>query len=473
MIVDLLDRVPEWLNLQLTVTPGHFREKVDIDGMVWILGDEEGDCPFWLLDGPVWRQFPNPHRPYWPDHVLPLGYTPRTRQELARLGLPTEKSGYTLAGQNTNPRRHAAFAALGGDPSPTFAGGLPFEVYIEKLWRASWAPAPAGNVRADSFRLWEALEAGAVPILDATTPQNDPDTWSLALGEHPFEVLTDWNDARDLVETRAPHALAGAWYTRYKRDLLAKLIDDQLALQGSYWWPAPEKRLTAVITASPLPSHPDFEILAKTVESVRSRLDVEICIAFDGPRETDDTAVYEEHIRRVAYHANHNWPEVWLYYTGRWKHQAGTLREVIPLLRPGALLMLEADTPLVGEIPWADLVSAIYTDDFDVIRLHYDTKIHPDHRYLTRGTVRAHSRTFEKTVQYSQRPHLTSTRYVSDLLASISPTARTYVEDAVYGPIVNSPWEHNRIVIYTPPGDIRRSYHLDGRAGVPKPEFWF
>jgi hypothetical protein len=62
--------------------------------------------------------------------------------------------------------------------------------------------------------------------------------------------------------------------------------------------------------------------------------------------------------------------------------------------------------------------------------------------------------------------------YYRDLLNIISDSARTYIEDCVYGPIANSPWEHNKLAIYAP-DRMKRSYHLDGREGVPKEEFWF
>ena len=480
MIQDLIARIPEWSDVNLLVMPGHFKADTDQineyltePAIVWVLGDEEGDAQFWNIDAPVWKQFPNPHRPYWPDRVLPLGYTPHTRPALDALGLPLTKSGWVLSGQNTNVRRKQAFTALEQidpsriHPSPTFAGGHAPADFIRQLWEVEWAPCPAGNVRADSFRMWEALECGTVPIVDATSPVGDRNVWPDTIGDSPIPVIEDWSTVGDILSDPAPMAETGVWYARYKRDLVKTLLDDWAALTKDPW-PEPEDRITTVVTASPLPSHPDFDILAETVESVRSRLPGnEICIAFDGARGEEN---YAEHIRRVAWYANQHWPEVWLWWTDKFKHQAGTVKDVLPHVREGALLMVEADTPLTGEIPFRDLVTWIYTGQFDHIRLHYDTSIHPEHQYLTRGVHPQQPVT--RTAQYSQRPHVTTTWYYKDLLASIPDTARTYIEDAVYGPIVNSPWEHNKLGIYTPPGNIQRSTHLDGRAGEPKKEFW-
>ncbi len=485
MIADLLDRVPEWVGLNVLVTPGHWRDGVEVNkwvaengpAIVWVTSDEEGLAPFWEIETQVWKQMPNPHVPFWPDRVLPLGYTPHTRPTLKALGLPLVKNGWVLSAQNTNPRRRAAFTALEMidpdrvHPTTTFADG-DRENYIKELWSVEWAPAPAGNVRADSFRMWEALEAGAVPILDATSPQGDRNIWPDTIGDHPFPVIKDWSTVGDILSQPAPMAVAGVWYLKYKRDLVKTLIDDWAKLTETEYWPEAEHRITTIITASPLPSHPDFDILAETVESVWERLSGEICIAFDGPRDTDDKAVYEEHIRRVAWHANQYWPEVWIHYTGNWRHQAGTIKDVMAEIREGGLLMVEADTPLVGDIPFRQLCEAVYSEEYNAIRFHYDDSIHPDHQYLMKGDMPSKGEPVLRTVQYSQRPHLTTTWFYNRLLDIVPPGARTYVEDCVYGVVANSPWEHFRLGIYAPDG-MKRSTHLDGRAGVPKGEFWW
>lgn len=482
IISDLLTRVSE---MNLLITPGHFRDATALNEyiagqswIVWILGDEEGDCPFWDVHAPVWRQFPNPHRLYWPDRILPLGYTPGTRARAQEWGLPQKDGGWTLAGQDTNVRRHAAFQALGEidpsrvHPSPTFGGGLDHDSYLKLLWQSDWAPSPAGNVRADSFRMWEALEMGAVPILDATSPAGDRNVWPDTLGDHPMPVITDWSMVADILEAPAPKAETLAWYTRYKHGLIHQLAADWEALGYPPPWDPPRSRITTIITASPIPSDPDFAIIRETVESVRERLPGnEIVIAFDGPRYED--VDYLEQIWRVSWWANQYWPETRIWYTGAWKHQAGTVRDVLATLGDRALLMVEHDTPLKGDIPWDDLVTSIYKGEFDSIRLHYDASIHPAHEYLMRGMVISEGHRITKTVQYSQRPHITTTMFYRGLLGMVPIGARTYIEDCVYGPVANAPWDHHKLGIYTPPGDIARSYHLDGRGGVPKGEFWW
>jgi hypothetical protein len=134
--------------------------------------------------------------------------------------------------------------------------------------------------------------------------------------------------------------------------------------------------------------------------------------------------------------------------------------------------MVEADTPLVGRVHFARLVELLYGGEFNHIRLHYDESIHPEHQYLMHDIHEDHGFDVVRTVQYSQRPHLALTSYYRDLLANLSQAARTYVEDWIYGSMANSPWEHNKLGIYAPRGGMKRSTHLDGRAGEPKGEFW-
>jgi hypothetical protein len=456
------------------VTPGHWRDPEPIKAwlsenpaIVWITSDEEGECPFWSLPTPVWKQTPDPQLPYRPDRALPLGYTPHTRPALIRLGYPDTKHGWTFSGQVTNPRREAAMEALRrlGDPleTDTFAAGLDPEAYIRSLWAAAWVPCPAGNVRPETFRMWEALEAGAVPILDATSPAGDRGYWPMVLGDHPLPIIEDWSQVGAILDSEPP--LVGPWYTRYKRELRRDLYRSWCRYAGE---PSltPAERISTIITASPIPSHPDFGILTETVESVRARLPGrEICIAFDGDPDPD----YLEHIRRVAYHANLFWPETWIWHSGVWKHQAGTIRDVLAHVDTGVVLMLEHDTPLVGEIPWHRLVEMLYERKFNSIRFHHETAIPKEHRYL----MRAATEQITRTVQYSQRPHLAWTPWYRELLARLPAQARTFVEDWAYGLVEPSHWSQYKLGIYTPEGDIQRSYHLDGRAGAPKREMWW
>jgi hypothetical protein len=81
-----------------------------------------------------------------------------------------------------------------------------------------------------------------------------------------------------------------------------------------------------------------------------------------------------------------------------------------------------------------------------------------------------------RTAQWSQRPHLASTEFYRNVLSRYFGTeARTMIEDVMHGVVDHAwrtdreqGWERFRLWLYAPPGDVKRSTHLDGRAGESK-----
>ena len=63
-----------------------------------------------------------------------------------------------------------------------------------------------------------------------------------------------------------------------------------------------------------------------------------------------------------------------------WQHQANLTRLALEWVDSDAILFVEHDTPLTGEIPWAKLVGRL--DEFDVIRLLHEPDLIPEHAYL-------------------------------------------------------------------------------------------
>jgi hypothetical protein len=74
-------------------------------------------------------------------------------------------------------------------------------------------------------------------------------------------------------------------------------------------------------------------------------------------------------------------------------------------------------------------------------------------------------------MQWSQRPHLASTAFYRQMIKNyFNPKSRTMIEDVIHGVVIEScrkdavmGWYSRRLWIYTPEGNIKRSYHLDGR----------
>ena len=82
---------------------------------------------------------------------------------------------------------------------------------------------------------------------------------------------------------------------------------------------------------------------------------------------------------------------------------------------------------------------------------------------------------FTKTIQWSQRPHLSTVLYYKEVvLPNTKP--KLFIEDVFHGTVITDwnvhgriGWNKHRLWIYTPnKRNIKRSYHLDGRAGHKK-----
>jgi hypothetical protein len=160
-----------------------------------------------------------------------------------------------FCGQDTHGRRHDAVAAARASapadrrlvlPTDSFLadgtndrGGLDREAYAQAMADTRVAPCPSGPVSPDSFRLYEALEAGAVPVADGSSPKGHvPGYWPFVFGEPvPFPVLDNWAElaehvARVDAEWPRPASRMLAWWLAYKRKLAYALWADIEELSG-------------------------------------------------------------------------------------------------------------------------------------------------------------------------------------------------------------------------------------------------
>jgi hypothetical protein len=101
----------------------------------------------------------------------------------------------------------------------------------------------------------------------------------------------------------------------------------------------------------------------------------------------------------------------------------------------------------------------------NTIRFHFEATIPEPHQYLMLGAEDG----FMKTIQWSQRPHLSTVPYYKDTVLKNVPS-RTFIEDTFHSYVQSNDWEHNKVWIYYPNNgeNIKRSYHLDGRDGTRK-----
>lgn len=475
------------------VTPGHFRStdeiNRDLEGRPWALvivtSDEEGLAPFHRIQMggslSIWKHWPRPELPYQPDRILPLGWTPGTLE--ANHERPLKLDDWFFAGQITHQRRYDVVAALknlsGGKLIETagFTQGVARSEWFEMLRRARVVPCPSGPNTPDTFRFYEALESGAVPLADATSPRGDRGHWARAFGDVPFPIVDDWSTLPRLIEenkTQRCRVEVLAWWEQAKRDLTWRLHDDVAQLSGTRPVSSIADRITVLMPTSPIPSHPSTGIIEQTVASIRQRLPLaEIIIMADGvrPELEHRREAYEEYLESLVWLCR-KWKAVPLVF-GEHQHQANMTRRALELVRTDLMLFVEHDTPLVGEIPWRQIGHFVLNDDFHVVRFHHEQTIPDEHRYMMRGTTTigkdGQDWRFVPTVQWSQRPHLARTDQYRKWIEKFFPiTSNTMIEDLLHGIVANADWDEFRVAIYAPKGSIQRSIHLDGRGSDSK-----
>lgn len=242
--------------------------------------------------------------------------------------------------------------------------------------------------------------------------------------------------------------------------------------------------ITVVTPVSPIASHPDTAILEETLDSVRHHLpDAEIILCFDGvrPEQMDRKADYDEFIRKALWLADHKYGNVLPMLHNKHQHQTGMMRPALDEIKTPLLMYVEADTPLVTDEPidFGAITNMVESGRSSVVRLHHEGVVPTDHAHMMHG----HECDFPgdylflRTSQWSQRPHVASKAYYQRILHSyFSPQSKSFIEDQMHG-IVDEAfnmngvlgWYQHRVHIYDPGnGNMKRSYHLDGRAGEAK-----
>ncbi len=462
--------------------------------VVIIHSDEESLFPVERLVHPnmrLWVQTPKPGRHNGLTMTsFPVGYTPHTQHPPMPLDDPPNDWGF--AGQITNSRREEAAAAMRGMSNngsalftAGFTQGYPPDMYASLLHQSKTVPCPSGPVIADCFRIWEALQYGAIPLVDAVLPNGSKSELANDLTWSPMRRIDEsWDDlaatVRDvtgdswLMKTNTHQV----WWLAYKKHLAQLLAGDITAVTDRRF-NHPGVPVTVLMPTSPVMSHPSTEIIEQTIESVRERLpDAEIIIMVDGVRDEQEHLRhrYETYTRRLLWFANHRWGNVTVNLHSEHRHQVQMTRIALDLVKTNTILFVEHDTPLVGDIDFAGLVKSIELSEFRVARLHHESHILDAHMHLMIGDGPHTMPLFYGdmpvwlTTQWSQRPHLASAFFYKRWLDEwFGPKAISMIEDRMHGAAQERDWDEFQIVIYTPEGDsIQRSTHLDARGEDPK-----
>lgn len=224
----------------------------DINRLRWVVlietGDEEGLFPFEDVKHPLkrfWVMLPRMNRHNDVSFKMPNGYRPNTRFVLQQHGYMEKKQDWFFAGQVNHARREQCVEQLewiqehqnpNGTLIKTDGFGkevLAYHDYLRHMAQSKIILCPSGIESPDNFRLYEALEAGCLPVVDAFAT-NTPDWgfWQYLFGsEIPFPIVPYWDDLPKLLpqllkEYPENANRAFGWWQLYKRNMYNKLIDD-------------------------------------------------------------------------------------------------------------------------------------------------------------------------------------------------------------------------------------------------------
>lgn len=522
-ILSLPEKVEGAINGAVVVFPARAqvdyvdRLNADLKALDWVIlvltGDEEASFRFDKIDHPnmkVWAMSPRKLPRFENTRNIGTGWPPEAKKWLPRFKEEAFKrpDDWMFAGQITHERRHQMFEQLNVminekgrswfvNPTSGFTQGVVPERYYHYLARAKTAPCPSGPQTPDSFRIFEALEAGCIPIADTRIPSDMPndqfgdDYWTWFFGEEPpFPVLTNYEQLPGYTYEAADNwptlgSKVAAWWIAKKRQM-AYWLETDLKAVG-----APEidsltaaDMITVLIPSSPILAHPDTAMIEQCVRDVRAKLpESEIIIMLDGVRaeQEDRRADYEQYVNRVTWLCQNEWKNVMPLIFKEHSHQATMTREALKHVATPCILFVEHDAPITPDcdFDWSGLTSAVMTGEANLIRFHHEARILEEHEPLMLGPVeQICGAPMRKTYQWSQRPHLASIAFYRQFLDNyFNPESRTMIEDVMHGAVIEAVrrdgilgWQQFRLWIYTPEGNVKRSYHLDGRQTDPKYE---
>lgn len=468
-----------------------------------VVSDENNLFKFDELDHPnikVWIQTPRADKDYGNSRFFGVGYgfSAKYRSKFTQEYLMKPLDVF-ISGQNTHERRQTVFSELLKYKNNNrdmnikikmtegFTQGMKPLEYYRNMAMTKISPCPSGIVSPDSFRLYESLEFGAVPIADDVSPAESYDSigyWNKLFPDAPFPILVDGNvkghinKAKKNYQQKANQVFA--WWIKQKRRYAYELVDDIRALSDD---PVQSKtlkeRVTIIVPTSPWRDNPDTTKLETTLRSIRSHFpQSEIIVTFDGVREEQQHKfdAYQEFVRRMLWVINVEHNNVLPLVFENHSHQVKMMREALKYVRTDTVLYVEGDSPLYDrEIDWENITKLLVEDKARIIRLYNKDSIPEEHEYLMyhNKDFKIENADYIGTSQWSQQPHIVRTdtyRYIIDTY--FTEESICFIEDKFYyiivGEIDKGQWDKWKFFIYMPEDRQPRSYHLDGRDGEEK-----
>lgn len=207
---------------------------------VVILTSEEDSFFDWKAAIPehleVWTQYYSPNKSEIKTRLL-LGTPTRLKDFKINTHLP-KKYLWSFVGQVQNPSRQACVDVLRKLPDGYLGtvqwfgglgdGGVEYQNYLDIMCQSKYVICPSGSMSVDSFRLYEAIECGSIPITEIKSPR-DPAWFNYWLECHPENSIIkvdNWSEIKDRFNNSIqPHpSVVNKWWTDYKLNLENKLL---------------------------------------------------------------------------------------------------------------------------------------------------------------------------------------------------------------------------------------------------------
>jgi hypothetical protein len=230
------------------------------------------------------------------------------------------------------------------------------------------------------------------------------------------------------------------------------------------------KDITILLPTSPIPSHPSTEVIEETIANLRERLpDSEIILMFDGisPTLQHLKTDYDKYTQHMLWKTNLEYKNITPLFFDHHMHQSLMTREALKIVRTPMILFSEQDTPLHNDIPFDTIGEAVRSGYANLVRFHHEATIPADHEYLMldKEPIEILGAKYIRTRQWSQRPHLASTKYYREICDKYWDDQPRFIEHIMYGLVAEGGdnYDEHRLHIYAPDGTLVRHKHVDGR----------
>ena len=192
----------------------------------------------------VYSNFRGVFRIYWssifdPRYVmqLPLGFSNGRQGGMGERSASERPFLWSFLGEGgkaTRPDMLKALADIGPNFMHVTGQGQTQPVgkvqYKQILCDSVFVPCSMGNVNLDTYRVYEALECGAIPIVEKRIGL---DYFHKLLGDHPMPSFVNWKQAAGFMlaiqhDRRAQDELSqrcSRWWAAFKRDLTQRVQD--------------------------------------------------------------------------------------------------------------------------------------------------------------------------------------------------------------------------------------------------------